>query len=141
MKSHARRVIPSSVQQVWEAASNHQGMATWAPGLRVTLDELGSPEPNGVGAVRRISAAGPLPDIVERVTNFTPEKSISYEALAGVPFKNYGGEIRLSASGAATRIDYSLRAERRIPFIEAALLRLIVQMLASALARAARRPA
>ncbi len=46
-------------------AEHDAGISRWAPGPAVTMDSLGTMDPNGVGAIRRIASPGPGPDIVE----------------------------------------------------------------------------
>lgn len=74
-------------EHVWAEIADHEGMSTWTPAwvplLKVTLESQGSPDRDGVGAVRQIKMAGP--PIRERVTAFERPIRLAYEALSGVP--------------------------------------------------------
>ena len=101
-------------------------MASWGPGMKVVLTTEGTGERNGVGAVRSISAPGPAPAIVEEITRFDVDRALGYKALSGVPFKNYRGEVVLTAEGSGTRITWTLEADARVPLVEPAALKVVV---------------
>ncbi len=107
------RTVDLPVQTVWEALVDHEGMSGWAPGLKATLDREGTPERNGVGAVRRIKAPGPAPAIVEQITACDAPRRLGYRALAGVPFRGYGGEVVLTDAGGRTEVAWSLTIRAR----------------------------
>lgn len=135
----ATATVQRPVDHVWEVLADHEGMASWAPGLQVTLDHQGSPDRNGLGAVRRISAPGPMPAIVEEIVAFVPNSTLGYRATAGVPFKNYGGEVVLSPVSGGTRIDYSISLEERLPVVEKVAAAVVGRVLLTALVRASKR--
>jgi uncharacterized protein YndB with AHSA1/START domain len=95
--------IAVPIETVWDVLSDRVGISRWAPGLSVTMDRVGATDPNGVGAVRRISSPSPAPDIVEEVVEFEPPHLLCYKALSGVPFPGYGGELRLTEADASTK--------------------------------------
>lgn len=135
----ASATVPRPVDHVWTVLANHEGMSSWAPGLSVTLDNEGAPDRNGLGAVRRISAPGPMPAIVEEIVAFVPNSTLGYRATSGVPFKNYGGEVVLSPVSGGTRIDYSISLDERVPVVEKAAAALVGRLLLTALVRASKR--
>ncbi|MCZ4497740.1 MAG: hypothetical protein JWQ74_293 [Marmoricola sp.] len=131
--------VASPVDHVWSVLAHHEGMSSWAPGLKVTLDREGSPERDGLGAVRRINAPGPAPAIVEEIVAFEPGRKLGYRAKAGVPFKNYSGEVVLSPAGTGTRIDYSITIDERVPLVEKGAAGAVAKVLLSSLVRASKR--
>ncbi len=135
----ASATVQRPVDHVWSVLADHEGMTSWAPGLKVTLDNEGTTDRNGLGAVRRISAPGPMPAIVEEIVAFVPNSTLGYRAKAGVPFKNYGGEVVLSPVGGGTRIDYSISLDERVPVVEKAAAAAVGRVLLSALVRASKR--
>jgi hypothetical protein len=102
------------------------------------MDKVGSPDPNGVGAVRRISSPGPAPDIVEEVVAFEPPHLMAYKALAGTPFPGYAGEVRLTEAGPGTHITYTISSTARFPLVKAPLA-LVCQALIRFLVRASKK--
>jgi uncharacterized protein YndB with AHSA1/START domain len=135
----ASATVPRPVDHVWAVLSDHEGMSSWGPGITVKLETPGTADRNGVGAVRRITAPGPAPAIVEEIVAFEPGHKLGYRAKAGVPFKNYGGEVLLTAAGQGTRIDYSLMIDPRIPVVEKAAAAAVARGLLTALVRASKR--
>ena len=131
--------VPKSVEHVWSVLSDHEGMSSWGPGLKVTLVEEGASDRNGLGAVRRIDAPGPAPAIVEEVVVFEQNSRLGYRAKAGVPFKNYGGTVQLTPVGTGTRIDYSLTIDERVPLVEKGAAAVVARVLLTALVRASKR--
>jgi len=135
MQVTSQTTVAVPIDTVWEALSDHVGISRWAPGLSVTMDKVGTTDPNGLGAIRRISSPGPAPDIVEEVVTFEPPRVLGYKALSGVPFPGYSGEVRLSEAGAGTLITYSLSSSASLPLVKAPLTA-ICQVLMRMLARA-----
>ena len=135
MQVTSQTTVAVPIDTVWEALSDHVGISRWAPGLKVTMDKVGATDPNGLGAIRRISSPGPAPDIVEEVVTFEPPRVLGYKALSGVPFPGYSGEVRLSEAGAGTLITYSLSSSASFPLVKApltAICQLLMRMLARA---------
>jgi uncharacterized protein YndB with AHSA1/START domain len=141
MQTTATATVKAPIEHVWSVVADHEGIATWAPGLKVRLDEAGAEERNGVGAVRRIETPGPAPAIVERITAFEPSRRLAYEALSGVPFRGYAGEVVLTPTHDGTRVAWTLRYEPRLPGVEKLPVSLVNRVLLNGLVRAARRGA
>ena len=132
MKRTASTTVNVPLDKVWAVLSDHKGIENWIPASTVTMTELGSPDPNGVGAVRSIAMPGPAPAIVERVTKFEAPHVLGYEALAGVPWKNHRGEISLTEVAEGTRIEWTLSgdglaATAGIPVLAIGLLQLFAR--------------
>ncbi|MGN6161943.1 MAG: SRPBCC family protein [Marmoricola sp.] len=125
----ATATLDRSIAHAWAVLADHVGMSSWGPGLKVTMDKVGSTDPNGVGAVRRISAPGPMPAIVEEITAFEPQRFLGYRALSGVPLRDYRGEVELAEHEGKTWISYTVHADSRIPLVD----RLAVKALATGL--------
>ena len=103
-------------ERVWQAVSDHSDIVNWAPRTDVDLTPATEGDPNGVGAVRRISGLLLPATIVERVTEFTPTERLSYSADAGVPFRNYEATIVLrDRADGGTEIAWSAAADGRFP--------------------------
>jgi hypothetical protein len=139
VRATATATVKAPVDQVWAVLAHHEGMASWGPGMKVTLDKEGAPERDGLGAVRRIKAPGPAPAIVEEITRFEAGRVLGYKALGGVPFRSYSGEVVLSATGGGTRIEWTLTADQRLPVVEQIALKAVVTTLLQLLVRAVRK--
>jgi uncharacterized protein YndB with AHSA1/START domain len=138
MRATSITTVKAPVQHVWEVLADHEGMSEWAPGLKASLSKPGTTERNGVGAVRRLGVGLPGPVIVEEIVEFEPGKRLGYKALGGVPLKNYHGEVSLHEVPGGTEISYSVIVDKRLPFGEQTVAKVISKTLLTALARRAR---
>src|SRR3954451_17211847 len=137
--SRAVRSIDAPVERTWAVLSDHEGMSTWAPWLRVTLDRPGLQTRNGVGAIRRVAPPGPTPAIVEEVTGFEPGVRLAYRGISGLPFRGYEGNVTLTATAAGTQVRYSISVDPRRPRLDKAATRVIAWALLASLSRAVER--
>ena len=134
----SQTTVAAPIETVWDKLTDHVGMGQWGPGITVTMDRLGTADPNGVGAIRRIASPGPGPDIVEEVVTFEAPNLFGYKALSGTPFPGYAGEVRLTPAGSDTRINYTISSTATFPLVKAPLA-VICQVLLRLLARASKK--
>jgi uncharacterized protein YndB with AHSA1/START domain len=133
----SQTTVAAPIETVWDKLSDHVGMSEWGP-VTVTMDRLGTADPNGVGAIRRIASPGPGPDIVEEVVTFEAPNLFGYKALSGTPFPGYAGEVRLTPSGSGTHVNYTVSTTASFPLVKAPLA-VICQVLLRLLARASKK--
>lgn len=136
MHATATTTVARPIESVWATLTDHEGMSSWGPGVTVTIDQPGSPEPNGVGTVRRITTPGPGPAMTEEVVTFQAPNLFGYAARSGIPIAGYQGEVRLTPAGSSTRIDYTVSSTSSFPPVKLALTALS-QVLLRLFARAA----
>jgi len=97
--------IDAPVSIVWELLADGRGWADWSFIPKSELESPGSPDPDGVGAVRKL---GLWPVISrERVTAFEPERRLGYESVRGLPVKAYEAEVELTDRGAKTELTWT----------------------------------
>lgn len=121
MHATATATVAAPAARVWAVLSDYEGMSAWAPGLQITLARPGSPEPNGVGAQRRIKAVPGMAPLVEEIVAFEPDQRLSYRGVSGIPFRNYLGDVVLRSSGSGTEISYTISADNQLPGVAAVL--------------------
>ena len=121
MHATATTTVAAPASRVWEVLSDYEGMSSWAPGLKITVVKPGSPQPNGVGAQRRIQAVPGMAPLVEEIIAFEPDHRLSYRGVSGIPFRNYIGDVALRPSGSGTEISYTVSADNRLPGVAAVL--------------------
>lgn len=131
----AKKKVTQSPEHVWDVLADHEGMTKWAPGLKATLTTPGTGERNGVGAVRRIEGPGPVPPIVERIVTFEPGRHLGYDAISGVPFRGYRGDVELRPAGSGTEILWSITIDPRLGLLEKPALAVVARTLLGALVR------
>lgn len=89
--------ISAPTEIVWEVMTDHRLYSRWSPSSRVDLEVEGSPDRNGVGAVRAFRT-GPV-STREEVTAFDPPHRMAYRALGmPLPVRNYRSEMVLVGS-------------------------------------------
>jgi hypothetical protein len=104
----------SSPHEVWALLADTSSWARWAPFDHAGLEEQGSPESEGVGAIRRFRARRRTTR--ERVVVFEPPTRFGYELLSGIPIRNYRAEVTLrSADDGGTLIQWESRFEGQFP--------------------------
>jgi uncharacterized protein YndB with AHSA1/START domain len=136
MRVRAFRRTPVPAGRVWDVLVDHEGMSSWSPGVTVTLERPGVPEPGGVGAVRRVR--GPGVTIREEVTDYELGKRLAYRALSGIPLRDYAGEVILADNGDHTGVTWILSSATTFP-VARFVLRFLAGMFLHAMLRAATR--
>lgn len=115
IQASARGLLKCDIEQAWTALAHHEGMESWGPGMKVTVDNAKATAPGEVGAVRRIAAPGPAPAIVEEIVAFEAPHVLAYRGLAGVPFKDYRGNVTLTPRADGVAVEWTLSAQARVP--------------------------
>ena len=108
---------------VWSVMTDHVRYAQWGRSKVVTMDKVGSPDPNGVGAIRAFHA-GPS-KVREEVIEFEPPERLVYRVVSGVPVRDYRSEMALEADGDVTVLTWSSTFSERIPFTGKLLTRVM----------------
>ena len=134
------RTVQAPIGIVFAKLTDHTAYAsmTWLRGS--TLEREGSPPPNGVGAIRVLSVAGP--PLRDEITAYEPPHHFAYKLLSGpLPVRDYVGDVRLDDAGGATRIAYHVTVTPRPlvqPILRAVMKRAIGQIV-EGIAKAAER--
>ena len=122
-------------ERLFAVLTDHRAMPRWFPPIRrVDLDPEGSPDPNGLGAVRKVHALGP--PIVERVVEWEPPRRYVYVLEAGAPIRNHRGEVRVEAAPGGSKATWTITFAPVIPgtgwLVRAVLTPAVVRMLRGA---------
>jgi len=114
-----QRLFPHSIERVFRRYTDHEGWSDWAGTGPVTLVQVGSPDRNGVGAVRAFSTA---PGLREEVTAFEPPPAagggarLDYRVIRGpIPLADHRGEVVFTPQGAGTLVTWRVSFRSRIP--------------------------
>lgn len=113
--------VPRSTDFVFQVLADHDQYGQF-PGVDSgKVLEAGAPERNGLGALRLVKA-GPL-QLHERITGFEPGRLMAYhiEHARPLPVAHDVGEIRLSAEGDGTRVDWVSAGRVAIPVLGPAI--------------------
>ncbi len=112
-----RQTSTAPIETVFDTITDHRGIADymWAV-RRSTLDREGTPAPNGVGAVRRLAAAGP--PIVEEIIDYERPTRYAYKMLSGAPVRDHVGTVELREAGTGTEVTWHLRSTPKVPGLD-----------------------
>jgi uncharacterized protein YndB with AHSA1/START domain len=132
---------PAPPAQVFEALADIPRWQEWAKPVvpRSIRERDGSPEPNGVGAIRKAGGAGFW--VREEVVEYLPPTRLAYVLNSPAPWRRYRAVVELEPDvGGGTMIRWRGRFEPRVkgtgPMLKRAL-RTMVARLAKGLAEGA----
>lgn len=102
-------LIAAPPATVFEVLTDHRGYAKILPFRSARLERAGTPDLNGVGAVRALHLLGP--PVREQVTVYEPPRRFAYKMLSGLPMRDYRGAVLLAdAVGDQTDVIYTVNA-------------------------------
>lgn len=127
----AERVFHHPIDKVFARFAEHDRWGEWTGFGPVHLTREGTPERNGVGAVRAFARA---PGLREEVTLFQPPNRMEYRIVrGGGPIADHHGVVTFEADGAITRVHWEVTFRSRIPgtgrLIERAISKLFATIL------------
>jgi uncharacterized protein YndB with AHSA1/START domain len=137
------REVAAPPEVVFDVLTDHRRYAELTPLRKSALEREGEPAPNGVGAIRVLTAVGP--PMREEVIAYERPRRFSYKVLSGLPVRDHVGTVLLEQGGAGTKVTYALRSTPTIPYagsvVTLVLKRAISQLLNGVSAEAERRAA
>jgi len=137
------RQVAAPPETVFAVLTDHRGYAKITPLLKSVLEREGEPAPDGVGAIRKLSAVGP--PLREEVLAYEPSTRFSYKLLSGLPVRDHVGTVELTPSGDGTRVVYAVRTNPTLPLAGGAVVAIVKvgvkQLLGGIVAEAERRAA
>jgi len=108
------REVKAPPEVVFDLLTDHRRYAEMSRLRRSKLEREGEPAPNGVGAIRVLTAVGP--PIREEVVAYERPSRFSYKVLSGLPVRDHLGTVSLEPSDVGTRVTYALKAIPTVPF-------------------------
>jgi uncharacterized protein YndB with AHSA1/START domain len=109
------REVAAPPEVVFDVLTDHRRYTDITPLRKAELEREGEPAPNGVGAIRRLTAVGP--PMREEVLAYEPGKRFSYKLLSGLPVRDHVGTVELTPSGNGTRVVYAVRTTPTLPLL------------------------
>jgi Polyketide cyclase / dehydrase and lipid transport len=98
---------------VFDVLTDHRRYAEMTRLRKSELEREGEPAPNGVGAIRRLTAVGP--PMREEVLVYEPPSRFSYTVLSGLPVRDHVGTAELRPEGDGTNVVYAVRTQPTVP--------------------------
>jgi uncharacterized protein YndB with AHSA1/START domain len=110
-----KRQVAAPPETVFEVLTDHRGYAKITPMRKAVLEREGEPPPNGVGAIRVLSAVGP--PLREEVIAYEPSTRFSYKLLSGAPLRDHVGTVELTPQDGGTGVVYAVRTTPTLPLV------------------------
>ncbi len=101
------------VEEVWPLLAEAGRWKEWSFLDRSELARPGSPDPEGVGALRRFTSHGI--GSTEEVVAYDPPHHLGYAILKGFPVRHYRADVRCAAEGTGTLLTWSGRFDELVP--------------------------
>jgi uncharacterized protein YndB with AHSA1/START domain len=108
------RQVAAPPEVVFDVLTDHRRYTEITPLRRAELEREGEPAPNGLGAIRVLTAL-PGPPMREEVIAYDPPHRFSYTVLSGLPFRNHIGTVELSPSDGGTNVVYAIHTTPTVP--------------------------
>jgi uncharacterized protein YndB with AHSA1/START domain len=115
-----KREVAAPPEIVFDVLTDHRRYTDITPLRKAELEREGESTPNGVGAIRRLTAIGP--PMREEVLAYEPAKRFSYKLLSGLPVRDHVGTVELTPSGGGTKVVYAVRTTPTLPLAGGAFL-------------------
>ncbi|HET7053745.1 MAG TPA: SRPBCC family protein [Solirubrobacterales bacterium] len=135
------REVGAPPETVFDVLTDHRRYAEISRLRKSELEREGEPAPNGVGAIRVLTAVGP--PIREEIVAYEPPTRFSYKVLSGLPVRDHLGTVSLEPSDDGTRVTYALKATPTVPFagslVMVVLKRAVTELLDGVASEAERR--
>jgi uncharacterized protein YndB with AHSA1/START domain len=109
------REVEAPPEVVFDVLTDHRRYAEITPLRRSVLEREGDPAPNGVGAIRKLSAVGP--PLREETIVYEPPSRFSYRLLSGAPLRDHVGTVELTPQGSGTKVTYAVRTQPTLPLV------------------------
>jgi uncharacterized protein YndB with AHSA1/START domain len=119
------RAIAAPPETVFAVLTDHRRYSELTPLRRSELEREGDGEPDGVGAIRRLTAVGP--PMREEVIAYEKPSRFSYKILSGLPVRDHVGTVELSAEDGGTKMVYAVRTHPTLPVVGFAVVAVIKQ--------------
>lgn len=107
------RQVAAPPEVVFDVLTDHRRYHELTPLRKAELEREGEPAPNGVGAIRVLSVAGP--PMREEVIAYERPSRFSYKILSGLPVRDHVGTVDLKAANGGTEITYAVKTTPTIP--------------------------
>jgi uncharacterized protein YndB with AHSA1/START domain len=114
------RDVAAPPQTVFDVLTDHQGYAALTLLRTSVLEREGDPAPNGVGAIRVLTAVGP--PLREEVIAYESPTRLSYKLLSGAPVRDHVGTVVLTPAGSGTRLVWAVHTTPTLPYAGAAIV-------------------
>lgn len=130
------RQVAAPPEIVFDVLTDHRRYPEITSLRKAELEREGEPAPNGLGAIRVLTLAGP--PMREEVIAYEPPRRFSYTILSGLPVRDHVGTVELDPSDGGTKVTYAIHTTPTVPIGGAAVIAVLKQAIKSLLAGVAK---
>jgi uncharacterized protein YndB with AHSA1/START domain len=114
------RQVAAPPEIVFDVLTDHRRYSEITPLRKAELEREGEETPNGVGAIRVLTVAGP--PMREEVIAYERPYRFAYKILSGLPVRDHVGTVELQPSDGGTEVVYAVKTTPTIPLAGAAFM-------------------
>jgi uncharacterized protein YndB with AHSA1/START domain len=107
------RQVAAPPEIVFDVLTDHRRYPEITPLRKAALEREGEPSPNGVGAIRVLTVAGP--PMREEVIAYERPHRFAYKILSGLPVRDHVGTVEMQPSGGGTEVTYAVKTTPTLP--------------------------
>jgi uncharacterized protein YndB with AHSA1/START domain len=107
------RQVAAPPEVVFDVLTDHRRYNEITDLRKSELEREGEPAPNGVGAIRVLTLAGP--PMREEVIAYERPYRFAYKILSGLPVRDHVGTVELQPAGGGTEVVYAVKTTPTIP--------------------------
>jgi uncharacterized protein YndB with AHSA1/START domain len=107
------RQVSAPPETVFDVLTDHRRYPEITRLRKAELEREGEPEPNGLGAIRALTVAGP--PMREEVIGYERPSRFSYKILSGLPVRDHVGTVELKPTDGGTEVTYAVKTTPTIP--------------------------
>jgi uncharacterized protein YndB with AHSA1/START domain len=109
------RQVAAPPETVFDVLTDHRRYPEITALRKAELEREGDPEPNGLGAIRVLTVAGP--PMREEVIAYERPFRFSYKILSGLPVRDHVGTVEMRPKGGGTEVVYAVKTTPTIPLV------------------------
>jgi uncharacterized protein YndB with AHSA1/START domain len=107
------RQVAAPPEVVFDVLTDHRRYSEITSLRKAELEREGEPAPNGVGAIRVLTVAGP--PMREEVIAYERPYRFAYKILSGLPVRDHVGTVEMQPRDEGTEIVYAVKTTPTIP--------------------------
>ncbi len=107
------RQVAAPPEVVFDVLTDHRRYPEITALRKAELEREGEPAPNGLGAIRVLTVAGP--PMREEVIAYERPFRFAYKILSGLPVRDHVGTVEMQPKDGGTEIVYAVKTTPTIP--------------------------
>jgi uncharacterized protein YndB with AHSA1/START domain len=107
------RQVAAPPEVVFDVLTDHRRYNEITAVRKAALEREGEPSPNGLGAIRVLTVAGP--PMREEVIAYERPSRFSYKVLSGLPVRDHVGTVELTPLDQGTQVIYAVHTNPTVP--------------------------